>query len=177
MRESDFTHNLNLEAQIVWKISAFQCSWWKYWNEIKLTKSSIKWKNLKDFARPKQQAALRKLFSLPPDKNFSGHWKKIFSLRYTVTYRSFFSSTWRMHFFGVWECFFVRHQPEISIPPMGLKLKRFCVCLKYITLLYCLSSSSFLHHFFGITGNAERKNELFSKILEYWQENACVQLR
>ena len=120
-------------------------------------------KKFKRFCEAQTASRLKEIIQPSTRQKLPRHWKKIFSLRYTGTYRSFFSSTWRIHFLGVWECFFVRHQPEISIPPMGLKLKRFCVCLKYITLLYCLSSSSFLHHFFGITGNAERKKSCSQK--------------
>ena len=35
-----------------------------------------------------------------------------------------------------------------------------CVCLKSKTLRNFLPSSSFLHHFYGITGNSEQKNTL-----------------
>ena len=77
LRESNFyeifSHPLTFEVQIVWKSSAFQYYWWKYQNhEIKMNfqEFQLKGKILKYFMRSKQQAALRKLFNLPPVKNF-----------------------------------------------------------------------------------------------------------
>ena len=58
-----FSHSVILETQIFWKISAFQCYWWKCQNvEIYLNfhKFQLKWKTLKHFTRPKQWAAFMK---------------------------------------------------------------------------------------------------------------------
>ena len=71
-----FSHYPNFEVQILWKISALQYYCWKYRSTEKLLnfeKFHIIWKIVKHFTRPKQRAALRKLFSLsptriPPDK-------------------------------------------------------------------------------------------------------------
>ena len=81
-----FSHSLSLEVQIVWKISAFQCYWWKYRNVEKQLNSQtfqLKWWILKHFTRSKHRVNLRKSFTLPSDKS----WTKIFIRWHTGIYR------------------------------------------------------------------------------------------
>ena len=71
-----FSHYPTFEVLILWKSLVLQFYCWKYRNTEKLLnfeKFHIIWKIVKHFTRPKQRAALRKLFSLsppriPPDK-------------------------------------------------------------------------------------------------------------
>ena len=81
-----FSHNLTLETQIDWEISAFCYYRWMQQNAKKwlnFQNFQLKWKIVKHFARPKQRAALRKLFSLlptqpPPDEILLRLWNKNF---------------------------------------------------------------------------------------------------
>ena len=84
----------------MWKISVFQCYWWNYriaqkW--LNFQKLWLKWKYLKHFTRPKQQATVRKLFNPPADKSFQGFWNKNFL---TEIYRSIQTFASQVH----WEC-------------------------------------------------------------------------
>ena len=76
----------------------------KCWKIVNLQKIQLKWKLVKHFARFKQRAASRKLFSLPPPhqiRPFCVFGIKIFLGRYTKIYRHSLSSASRMHFLGV----------------------------------------------------------------------------
>ena len=65
---------------------------------VNLQKFQLKWKILKHFMRPEQQrGALRKLFSLPPDKS----WTKISLQRYAGIYRHLLSKCFEN---AVFEC-------------------------------------------------------------------------
>ena len=116
-RESDlreFSHNIIVEVQIVWKISSLQCYWWQYWN----AKKSLNFQKFKlNFASPKQQAACWKLFSTKKKKNFLRLWNKRFCNRYLQEYTdTWFPNASRMQWLEGIEvvqckCFFW-HQPE-----------------------------------------------------------------
>ena len=71
------SHNLTIEVQTFWKISA-------NFIDRGFQKFQLKWKILKHFARPKQWAVFRKLFSIPSDKNLLRLWNKSF---FTKIYR------------------------------------------------------------------------------------------
>ena len=93
----------------------------KYWN---FEKFQLKWKIVKHFTRAKQQATLRKLFSLPQPpyhqiKSCYGFETKLFLERYTEIYRHFFSKCFMKVVLGRQEmvqckCFFL-HQTETSL--------------------------------------------------------------
>ena len=49
-------------------------------------------------------------------------------------------------------------QFQTTESPLKMMKNYFCLCLKRKKLRNCLSSTSFLRHSFGITGNSEHKN-------------------
>ena len=73
----------------------FQCYRWKYQNakkKLNFKEYQLKRKTVKRFTRPKLQAALRKLFSLPPThlfqiKSYYISGTKMFLRKYTEIYR------------------------------------------------------------------------------------------
>ena len=79
-----FSHNLTLEVQIVWKISVFQCYWWKkYRNAEKFPKISIKVKNFTTFYEAQIASRLKRItqapsLPFPPDKSFLRLWNTDF---------------------------------------------------------------------------------------------------
>ena len=109
---------------------------WNKINKIINKKTSIKWKILKDFARPKQQAALRKLFSLPPDKNFSGHWNKNFLTEIHRHLQKFLFKYLENAFLGRLEMLFCPTPTRSINPSNGMKIKAIlCLLEIYIASL------------------------------------------
>ena len=69
----NFSRNLNVEVQIFWKISSFQCYWWKYLKIVQFPKVSVKMKKFKIFYEAQMTASRSKeIMQAPPDKS----WRK-----------------------------------------------------------------------------------------------------
>ena len=119
----------------------------KYWKIVEFQKISIKIKNCKTFTRPKQQASLRKLFSLhqppiPPDKILLGFLNKIFLERYTEIYRHLLSKCFKKVVLEHQEmvqcnCFFW-HQTETCLLEKILTEKVFRLC--FGSILFSISN-------------------------------------
>ena len=63
-----FSHNLTLKVQNClenFSVLMLQVELWKCWNKFNFQRFQLKWKIVKNFPTPKQQATLRKLFSQP----------------------------------------------------------------------------------------------------------------
>ena len=94
-----FSHNLKLEVEIVWKISALQ---FKCWKIVNFTEVSIKMKKFKITYKAQIAASCSKEIVLPPpDKR----WTKIFFYWNMRKYSNIcFPSALRMQFLGFWKC-------------------------------------------------------------------------
>ena len=107
-----FSHNLTLETQIDWEISAFCYYRWMQQNAKKwlnFQNFQLNRKIVKHFARPKQPVVLRKLFSLPqptiplsPRQNLPASLEQKFSSGDMPKYTGIcFQISSRMRFFDV----------------------------------------------------------------------------
>ena len=134
--DEKFNHNLTLEVQVVWKITALQCYWWEYWNaekDLNFQKLQLKWKVPKHFTNPKQWAASKTLFNLPPDKSFLGLWNEKVLTEICRNTDIWFSSASKIQFFGVKEWY----NANVIRDAYGTEVWKVFGCVARVYILQC----------------------------------------
>ena len=135
-----FNHNLTIDFQIVLVI---QMEVLKCWKMVEFSKISIKWKCVKHFTRIKQQAALRKLFSLfpiPPPNQIKSYYV-LWNKNFLMDIYSNIQKICKLCKISKWESFWLCCENMLFSMSSGL---RFCKLSEVFWVkLYCKMSHLF----------------------------------